>query len=380
MSRRAGGGVGLGRRSMQPETGVVVSVLTPTLNEAAHVASMVRSVQAQRLDAPVEFLFIDGRSDDGTRALLERFARADPRIRVLDNPRRGIPQALNVGLGRARGEFVARMDAHTLYPPDYLAHGIERLRRGEADWVSGPQIPRGTDTGSRRAALALGTRLGVGGASFRNATRETEVDSGYTGVWRRDTLVRLGGWDERWAVNEDGELAARIRKGGGRIICVPEMGARYVPRNSLRSLARQYWRYGRFRAKTCRAHPDSMRRSHLLPPALALAVPAAILPLRRVSGAARLALVAYGVALAATAARRLPSAGARDSAAIPLLLATIHLTWGVGFLVGSARFGPPLGALGRLARGARRPPGPQGRLQPGRGAATRLADVNDGHR
>jgi succinoglycan biosynthesis protein ExoA len=372
MSRPAGGGVGLGGRSTQPETGITVSVLTPTLNEAAHVANMVRCVQDQRLDARVEFLFIDGRSDDGTRTLLERFARADPRIRVLDNPRRGIPHALNIGLRSARGEFVARMDAHTLYPPDYLAHGIEHLRRGEADWVAGPQIPHGTDTGSRRAALALSTRLGVGGASFRNATREIEADSGYTGVWRRDTLVRLGGWDEGWAVNEDGELAARIRERGGRIICVPEMGARYVPRNRLRSLARQYWRYGQFRAKTCRAHPNSMRRSHVLAPALALAVPAAVLPLRRVSGAARLALLAYGVALGATATRRLPSAGARDSAAIPPLLATIHLAWGVGFLVGSARFGPPLGALGRLACGTRRSADPQGRLQPGPRAANRL--------
>lgn len=353
MSPPAGGGVGLGGRSMQPETEITVSVLTPTLNEAAHVANIVRCVQEQRLDAQAEFLFIDGRSDDGTRTLLKRFARADPRIRLLDNSRRGIPQALNIGLSRARGEFVARMDAHTLYPTDYLASGIERLRRGEADWVTGPQIPHGIDSWSRRIALALSTRLGVGGARFRGATREIEVDSGYTGVWRRDTLVRQGGWDEGWTVNEDGELAARVRETGGRIICVPEMGARYVPRNRLRSLARQYWRYGQYRAKTCRAHPESMRRSHVLAPALALAVAAAVLPLRRLSSAARLALVTYGVAVFGTAARCLPRAGGRDSAAVPLALATMHLAWGIGFLVGSARFGPPLRAVGLLARGAR---------------------------
>ena len=255
-----------------------VSVLTPTFNEEAHILETVRGLQSQRLDQEVEFLFMDGRSEDATRLLLERLAAEDPRIRILDNPERGIPFALNIGLENARGEFVARMDAHTVYPPDYLARGVERLRRGDVDWVSGPQLPRGSGKWSRRVALALGTRLGIGGAAFRNARRELEVDAGYTGVWRRETLLRHGGWDQDWPINEDGELAARIREAGGRIVCIPEMAALYVPRDSLRALARQYWRYGNYRAKTCRAHPESMRRSHLLPPALAIAVPLALVP------------------------------------------------------------------------------------------------------
>jgi succinoglycan biosynthesis protein ExoA len=330
-----------------PEVGV--SVLTPTLNEERQIVDTVRCLQAQRPDAPVEFLFIDGRSDDATRELLEGLAADDPRIKVLDNPRRGIPFALNIGLRHARGEFVARMDAHTLYPADYLVRGVERLRRGDVQWVSGPQLPHGDGRWSRRVALALGTRLGIGGAAFRSATHEIEVDAGYTGVWRRDTLVGQGGWDEDWPINEDGELAARIREAGGRIVCIPEMAALYAPRDSLGALARQYRRYGTYRAKTCRAHPASMRRSHLLPPALALALAAACLPVGRIRRPARTGLVAYALALIATAASRV-SAGARDALSLPAVLATMHLSWGVGFLIGARRFGPPVRALVLLAR------------------------------
>jgi glycosyltransferase involved in cell wall biosynthesis len=329
--------------------------LTPTLNEEAHILETVRCLQSQRLDQDVEFLFMDGRSEDATRSMLQRLAADDPRIRILDNPERGIPFALNIGLENARGEFVARMDAHTTYPPDYLARGVERLRRGDVAWVSGPQLPRGTGKWSRRIALALGTRLGIGGAAFRNARHELEVDAGYTGVWRRETLLRHGGWDQEWPINEDGELAARIREAGGRIVCIPEMAALYVPRDSLRTLARQYWRYGNYRAKTGRAHPESMRRSHLLPPAFAIAVPLALMGRSRVGQLARVGVAAYAAALLATTVSRL-GAGIRDACSLPAILATMHLSWGFGFLVGAGRFGPPLRAILLLARKRSRKP------------------------
>ena len=164
---------------------------------------------------------------------------------------RNTPAGLNIGLANARGAYIARMDAHTLYPEDYLARGVARLRRGDADHVSGPQLAHGDGTWSRRVALALDTPLGRGGAQFRQASNgEIEVDSGFTGVWPRSMLEAHGGWDEDWPNDQDSELAARIRGGGGRIVCLPEMGAEYIPRDSLKALARQYWRYGVYRAKT----------------------------------------------------------------------------------------------------------------------------------
>ena len=126
------------------------------------------------------------------------------------------------------------MDAHTFYPPSDLSGGVERLQRGDVARV-GRRMPPG----------------------------EVEADTAFTGLLRRTMPQNLGGWDEGWSVNEDGELAARVREAGGRIICILEMAARYVPRDTLRGLARQYWRYGWDRAMTSRRHPESMRRSHL---------------------------------------------------------------------------------------------------------------------
>jgi succinoglycan biosynthesis protein ExoA len=326
--------------------GVDVSVLVPVLNEAKGLREIVTAMRAQRLDGELELLFVDGGSDDGTRDILAELAAGDPRIRVLDNPRRLIAPALNIGLAAARGEFVARMDAHTLYPPDYLQRGIERLRRGDAAWVAGPQLPsRDGAPWSRRVALALESPLGVGGASFRGVTEgELETDAGFTGLWRRETLERLGGWNEDWVVNEDGELAARVRADGGRIVTVAAMGARYVPRDSLGGLARQYWRYGQYRAKTSGRHPESMRRSHLIPPAVAVTVAAALVAPRPLRRLARTGAAAYALALAAEAVRL--GLRERDAEAVfaPPALATMHLAWGAGFVVGSARFGPPLAA------------------------------------
>ena len=306
---------------------------------------------AQQVDGDFELIFIDGRSEDDTREILEGLAAGDRRVRVLDNPARRTPNALNVGLGAARGEFVARMDAHTHYPPDYLARGIARLREGGVAHVSGPQIATGSGRWSGRVALALSTKLGTGGAGFRHETGgEIDVDSGFTGVWRRTTLEQQGGWDEGWPQNQDAELAARIRAAGGRIVCIPEMAASYVPRDDLRSLARQYWRYGLYRAKTSRRHPESMRRSHVLPPAATLSVLLMLLP-GRAGRLARMSLGAYSLGLMWVSAGTLRRARPGDAASLPLVFGVMHFAWGLGFLVGCARFGPPVAALRRLAGG-----------------------------
>jgi succinoglycan biosynthesis protein ExoA len=327
---------------------VDVTVLTPVLNEEAYIGVAARSMLAQSFDGSIEFIFIDGRSDDGTVDELRQLAAMDRRIRILENPRRSTPVALNIGLQAANGEYVARMDAHTHYPPDYILRGVQRLRLGGAAHVSGPQLAKGDGSWSRRVALALGSRLGTGEAAFRLASEgECDVDSGFTGIWRRSTLEEQGGWDEEWHNDQDSELAARIRASGGRIVCLPGMAADYVPRDSLGALARQYWRYGFYRAKTSGRHPETMRRSHVLAPGLVVAM--GLAPLRgRYGGIARAAVALYAlvVAVASTAAAcREPW---RDAAALPAVFLTMHVSWGLGFLAGSFRFGPPLAAVVNL--------------------------------
>jgi glycosyltransferase involved in cell wall biosynthesis len=331
---------------------VGASVLVPVLNEEAHIRDTVHAMRRQRFDGRLEFLLIDGRSTDRTLAILRELQAEDPRIRVLDNPAGATPQALNLGLCSAQGTYIVRMDAHTLYPPDYIARGVERLQAGDVAWVAGFQVPHadGDGAGARRTALALGTRLGTGAsrrwlpraatAQSLPAGDEIELDTGvFGGVWRRSTLLEAGGWDEGFAQNQDAEQAARILERGGRIVCLPEMSARYLPRGTLRGLARQYFNYGYYRAKNARLHPRSLRRSHLLLPAVPLAATAAVAGPRVVRGPGRAAMGIYIAALAATAAglaRR--DTSRRDAAAVPAVLATMHTAFGLGFLRGFARY------------------------------------------
>jgi succinoglycan biosynthesis protein ExoA len=242
------------------------------------------------------------------------------------------------------------MDAHTEYPPEYVAKGIERLQRGDGvEWVTGPQIPHGMGPWSRRVAIALRSWLGAGGSAKWEATEEKDIDTGvFTGVWKRSTLDQYGGWDDGWPVNQDSELAARFFERGSRIVCMPELGALYVPRDSLKKLARQYWRYGFYRAKTSRYHPTSMRRSAVFPPALVLAALAAAVAPQPIRVAARAALGAWAAAVLVTSARAAREHSPRDAAGLPAVFAAMHFSWGLGFLRGCLAFGPPLAALARI--------------------------------
>jgi glycosyltransferase involved in cell wall biosynthesis len=324
------------------------------LNEERWLPEALAAMRAQETDGELEFLFADGGSTDRTREILDRTARADGRIRVLDNPRRVTPSGLNVALGQARGDYVARMDAHSFYPPDYLRRAVERLRRGDTRWVSGPVIPRPIGRVSRALALALTTPLGHGGArkwAGEGTAEEVDLDTGvFGGVWRRETVMAYGGWDEHWPQNQDAELAGRFLGRGERLVCLSAMGAQYVPRDTLRGLWRQYRNYGFYRVATARRHPHSMRRSHVLPPALVLTLAAAVVAPRRPRRLARAGVGLYAALLAREAGRAgRHGAGPGDALTVPLVLAAMHLGNGVGVLRGVARFGLPGAAVARAA-------------------------------
>lgn len=333
-----------------------VSVLVPVRNEASIIEETAKRIVGQRFDGKVEFLFIDGRSEDRTRTLLEHLTRGLPDVRLLDNPRRELTSALQVGLSEATGEFVAKMDAHTYFDPIYLQSGVDRLRLGDAEWVSGPPVPVGVDAFSHRVSLALQSQLGVGGSRKWGSSTDTEtgefaLDTGvFSGIWRRTTLEAFGGWNPDYPVNEDSELASRYLAAGHRILCLPAMAARYVPRRSFRGLARQYWRYGHYRAKTANRHPGSLRPSAVLPPALVTVLLVAPLGGRIGRRLALLALGVYGVSLTGESTRLVIARGRpADVGWLPAIFATMHLSWGAGFLMGCGRFGLPLAAVASLA-------------------------------
>lgn len=336
------------RTTLEP---VRVSVLVPIRDEAAALDSVLTAMLAQRVPGGLEFLFVDGRSTDGTRERLATLAGEDSRVRLLDNPARTTASGLNLGLRHARGVIVARMDAHALYPPHYLARGAERLGQGDVDHVSGPAHAEGRGGWSRRIALALSTRLGTGGAVFRRRIhREVEVDTGFTGLWLRTTLHEHGGWNEDAIGDEDFELAARLRAAGGRLVCLPELAARYLVRDTLRALAHQYAAYGYARVRTSLGQPQSMRRSHVLPPALVACLATALAGPRPLRRPARAGAGAYALALTLASAGVMGRARGSDAALLPVVFATMHVAYGCGFLAGCVRLGAPWRALLGLIR------------------------------
>jgi succinoglycan biosynthesis protein ExoA len=337
----------------RPST-VDCSVLIPVLNEERHIEQTLAAIRAQRFQGQLEFIFADGGSSDRTKEILRGHARVDPRIQIYENPRRTVPSGLNVALSHARGHWVARMDAHTEYRDDYLALGVERLKAGGTRWVSGPPLPVGQKPLSRAVSLALSTGAGQGGS--RKWTRggigsatEFELDSGvFGGVWELCTLLEFGGWDESWTCNEDAEMAGRFLSRGEHLICLPAMSARYMPRDSLRGLWRQYRGYGEFRVKTARRHPHTMRRVQLIAPALVMDAIAAAFGPGITRPIARAGLGAYAALLIAESVRaRRRSTSCLDTALVPAAIATMHFAWGAGSLVGTLRFGPPWAGIGR---------------------------------
>lgn len=315
-----------------------VSVIVPMRNEARHIGRCLDAILAQ--DYPpdrFEVLVVDGDSDDDSRAVLATYGA---RIRVLRNPQRIVPTAMNIGIRAARGTVIARVDGHTVLEPDYLRAGVEALRRTGADNVGGAMTAVGGGPMGDAIALAMGSRFGIG-AYFHFGTEERAVDTVYMGMWPRATFERIGLFDEELVRNQDDELNYRLRKLGGRVVLVPAMRSRYQNRQTLQALARQFFQYGLWKIRVLQKHPRQMSWRHFVPPAFVLALVLATVAAATVRGGGWLlagVLGAYAAALAAAAAFVAQRAGWRHFARVLAAFAVMHLSWGAGFLVGAVRF------------------------------------------
>lgn len=323
-----------------------VSVIVPCRNEEGTIGLLLQALLAQTWPAEeMEVVLADGMSEDGTRAEVERFMTAHPRleVRIVDNPRRNIPAALNIALAAARHPYIVRLDAHCVPQPDYVERSIVALQAGLAENVGGVWDiqPRNPSWQARSIAAAAANPVGVGDALYRFTREPAYVDTVPFGAFRTDYLRELGGYDETLLSNEDYELNQRIRLGGGRIWLDPAIRSVYYARPTLRSLAVQYLRYGRWKARMLLRYPKTLRWRQALPPLFVaglvlLAIAALFLPLARFL--LLITLVLYSSALAAAA---VPQAlRLRDAGLVPGIMAaiaTMHSMWGVGFWLGLAR-------------------------------------------
>ncbi|MBA4111584.1 MAG: glycosyltransferase family 2 protein [Leptothrix sp. (in: Bacteria)] len=249
----------------------IVSVIVPCRHERDHIEAFCRSVAAQVLPEgwALEVLIADGQSEDGTRERLAAWCLGDPRFVMLDNPGRIVSCGLNRCIERARGEFIVRLDVHTVYAPDYIAQCLATWQATGADNVGGPWRAEGAagpqGTVQRAIAAAFQSRWVAGGALSRDLAYEGQVDTVYLGSWPRQTFERFGGFDETLVRNQDDEHNLRIHKSGGRIWQSARIRSTYFPRASVADVFRQYRQYGYWKPFVMKKHGQAAALRHLIP-------------------------------------------------------------------------------------------------------------------
>ena len=323
-----------------------VSVVMPVRNEEPHLEAAVGRVLAQGYGGELEVVIAVGPSSDRTREIADSLAATDDRVVVVDNPTGFTPAGLNLAIEAASHEIIVRVDGHAELYPGYITTAVETLRATGAANVGGLMDAQGRTPFEQAVAAAYNSHLGLGGGGFHlAATPAGPADTVFLGVFRRDALKEVGGFDESLHRAQDWELNYRLRRAGHLVWFTPELRVVYRPRSSLRALAKQFHLTGRWRREVIRRHPDTASRRYLAPPAAVLGTGVGLgagmtgVWLRRPWLAAMLALpVLYlGFLVFATLTMRDVPAAARLR--LPVVLATMHLAWGTGFLRGLPRRG-----------------------------------------
>jgi glycosyltransferase involved in cell wall biosynthesis len=322
-----------------------VSIVVPCRNEAAYIGRVLDSILANEYPRDrLEVLVVDGMSDDGTRAVIADYAAREPVIQLLDNPKRITPCALNIGIARARGSIIMRMDAHAHYPPNYVADLVAWLEQSGADNVGGSWVtlPGCTRVTARAIAAVLAHPFGIGNAQYRLGTNEPrDVDTVPFGCFRREVFEQVGLFDEDLVRSQDSEFNFRLLRAGRRVLLVPGVVSTYYARESLGKLWRMFFQYGYFKPLVARKVGAIMTVRQLVPALFVSTVLVAALFAPWLSAARWLLageLGAYAAAdllgAASLARREGVSVGLASAGVFP----AVHLAFGVGYLLGTLEF------------------------------------------
>ena len=307
-----------------------VSVILPILNEEPYLRDAVHSILSQDYLGNFEIVLAVGPSKDRTQEIADQLHREDARVVVVANPTGRTAAGLNLALNNSVGSIIVRVDGHAQIPSNYISLAVELLTSTGAVNVGGMMAAVGVTTFEKSVAGAMRSPLGVGASRFHTGGEAGEVDTVYLGVFKKDALLAIGGFDERFTRAQDWELNFRLRANGGTIYFDPRLQVTYRPRSTVAALAKQYFEYGRWRRAVSRRHKGTINYRYLAPPValsgflLSLVMGSLIHTIFYLPAATYLLFMA---AASITIARSL-------SQYIYLLavIPTMHFAWGAGFI------------------------------------------------
>lgn len=309
-------------------------------NEEAALESAVAAVLGCGYEGPLEVIVAVGPSDDDTAQIADRLAR-DGAIALVPNPSGLTPDGLNAAIAAAKYDVIVRMDGHARMPVGYVDIAVDTLRRTGAANVGGRMVPTSQGAFGKAVAVAMASRWGLGGASHRQGGREEAVASVYLGSFRREALAAIGGYDSRFVRAQDWELNHRLRTAGYVVWFVPEMAVPYTPREGWAPLRRQFFASGQWRREVARTHPETRTLRYRAAPTMVivngLAILAAAIGLTLGLPALSWLLLlpaAYVLGVLGATASLVGRTGVRSALAMPVVLITMHVAWGVGYLCG----------------------------------------------
>ena len=246
---------------------IEVTVICPIRNEEKFIGDCIESLVNQTFPLEKsEILIIDGMSDDRTREIVQSYSAKFPQVKLLDNPGRIVPMAMNIGIRAARGKYIVRIDGHAKADANFVQANVDALSAGKAECVGGPIISVNASETGKAIAAAMSSSFGVGNSRFRTTQdQECFVDTVAFPGFTRKLFEKVGLFDEELVRCQDDELNFRIRSHGGQILLTPTIKSWYYPRSSLKKLWRQYFGYGFWKIRVFQKHPGKMQLRHFIP-------------------------------------------------------------------------------------------------------------------
>lgn len=243
-----------------------VSLVIPCYNEEKYIAQVVNNILSQTYPVSnIEAIFIDGNSTDSTSSIIQSFIAGHANFKLIHNPNRTVPFALNLAIKQSIGNPIIRLDAHTIYAPDYIEKVMETFNHTGADIVGGPMRAVGNTSFQRSVAYCTSTKFGVGDSGFHDESKEGYADSVYLGAWKREIFNEVGLFDEEMKRNQDDEFHYRAKSKGKKIYLNPEIKCWYYPRSSIKTLFKQYFQYGLFKPMVLKKVSSEIKLRHLIP-------------------------------------------------------------------------------------------------------------------